>query len=248
MVIAIIGILVALLLPAVQSAREGVRRIQCSNNLKQLGLGCLLYHEAYGKCPPASVRKSPSDIESQNSTQLSETWVVLILPYLEQQNLYDSCQSENWMTELENRACRGTELNVMKCPSDTFNLRKYSGVPGRPHASNHNVNWARGNYAANGTLGFQTDSLHCSDYGTRRSGCAALESFQGWNGARIRGVMEANAARKIDAIRDGTSNTILILKICAGVASNDCLGCLGDVRSGCQRLLGARLRCRCRRP
>ena len=87
-VIAIIGILVALLLPAVQSAREAARRIQCSNNMKQLGLALMTYHTAFDSFPPASVWKSDPDV--QNNAELSETWVVLILPQIEQQNLYDS--------------------------------------------------------------------------------------------------------------------------------------------------------------
>jgi len=77
-VIAIIGILVALLLPAVQAAREAGRRSQCSNNLKQLGLSVHNFHDTYKVSPPSSFGQ-----EGRAS------WAVLILPFIEQQPLYN---------------------------------------------------------------------------------------------------------------------------------------------------------------
>src|SRR5882757_9426942 len=75
-VIAIIGVLIGLLLPAVQKVREAASRIQCSNNLKQMGLAIHAYHDA-NKALPAS-RLGPQHA----------TWFVQILPYLEQDALY----------------------------------------------------------------------------------------------------------------------------------------------------------------
>ena len=86
-VIAIIGILIALLLPAVQAAREAARRSQCGNNLKQLGLGLHNYHDTYQALPYVSVNASPTN-----------GWVsglVGILPYVEQQPLYDQVTSSS---------------------------------------------------------------------------------------------------------------------------------------------------------
>jgi prepilin-type N-terminal cleavage/methylation domain-containing protein len=76
-VIAIISILIGLLLPAVQSAREAANRIKCANNLKQIGLTMHLYHDQTQRLPPSrkTMRESPS-------------WAWLILPQLEQENLY----------------------------------------------------------------------------------------------------------------------------------------------------------------
>ena len=76
-VIAIISILIGLLMPAVQSAREAANRISCANNLKQIGLAMHLYHDQYRRLPPSrrTMRESPS-------------WAWLILPNLEQNNLY----------------------------------------------------------------------------------------------------------------------------------------------------------------
>jgi prepilin-type N-terminal cleavage/methylation domain-containing protein len=76
-VIAIISILVGLLMPAVQSARESANRIKCANNLKQIGLAMHLYHDQFQHLPPSrqSLREGPS-------------WAWFILPQLEQENLY----------------------------------------------------------------------------------------------------------------------------------------------------------------
>jgi prepilin-type N-terminal cleavage/methylation domain-containing protein len=77
-VIAIIGILIALLLPAVQKVREAANRMKCSNNLKQIALACHTFHDAVGSLPYA---------RSHNNLR-SHSWAVMILPYIEQGNLY----------------------------------------------------------------------------------------------------------------------------------------------------------------
>jgi hypothetical protein len=149
---------------------------------------------------------------------------VLLLPFIEQQNLYDKYRPQFWMNAPENRDVRGVELAIMKCPADTYNRTKYAGKSGSSHTGNHGDNWARGNYAANGALGFQSDSIHCSDYGVPTgSGCAAFNGT-GWNTKQVRGAMGANASTTLDEMLDGTSNTIILLEIRAGVASNDCRG------------------------
>src|SRR6476469_182788 len=80
-VIAIIGVLVALLLPAVQAAREAARRMQCSNHLKQIGLALQNYHDTFGSLPPAYLADSQG--------KPIHSWRVLILPFLENTTLYD---------------------------------------------------------------------------------------------------------------------------------------------------------------
>ena len=73
--------MIALLLPAVQSAREAARRAQCSNNLKQIGLAFHNYHDSYGCLPPAYI--------PDGNGQPMHSWRVLILPFVEQSPLYD---------------------------------------------------------------------------------------------------------------------------------------------------------------
>ena len=92
-VIAIIGILVSLLLPAVQQAREAARRMQCSNNLKQIALALANYESGVGVFPPGRMGCDgwTQDVCKDNPgiQRPGTSGFVMILPQLEQQNLYD---------------------------------------------------------------------------------------------------------------------------------------------------------------
>src|SRR5690349_14305662 len=108
-VIAIIGVLVALLLPAVQSAREAARRMQCSNNLKPLSLALHNYESALKTFPPAGI----------DSNQMS--WTVLLLPYFEQQALYDQFNFNKGAWNAFNRITlvQGARIKALICPDLT---------------------------------------------------------------------------------------------------------------------------------
>ena len=119
-VIAIIGVLVALLLPAIQAAREAARRTQCSNNLKQIGLGLHNYHDTLGGFPPLMTftqRVGPTSVYARGSLNDAFTWTAFLLPYLE----LDAPHSEirwhsNWGGG--NDPIMRTVFPVFQCPSD----------------------------------------------------------------------------------------------------------------------------------
>lgn len=122
-VIAIIGILVALLLPAVQAAREAARRMQCSNNLKQLALGLHNYEGTYKTFPPAGI----------DTNQMA--WSVMMLPFIEQQPLFDKFNFAAGAWNAHNRIAvvQGVMIQVYRCPSATrdthFSIFNTTGVP-----------------------------------------------------------------------------------------------------------------------
>lgn len=123
-VIAIIGVLVGLLLPAVQAAREAARRMQCSNNLKQIGLAMHNYHDTNSTFPFASASWPPGSDAIEGGTEHS--WVVRILPYIEQTPLYNALDlsrptgPRNGILPATNKnriALESTFLSGFVCPS-----------------------------------------------------------------------------------------------------------------------------------
>lgn len=115
-VVVIISILIALLLPAVQSARATARRIQCANNLKQIGLALLTYHDAYGTFPPAAIWGRPTDYNLvKPQWAYHHTWMTMILPQMEQQPLYDMMDPR---LRAYDQPFVTQKVKAFRCPSD----------------------------------------------------------------------------------------------------------------------------------
>jgi prepilin-type N-terminal cleavage/methylation domain-containing protein len=113
-VIAIIAVLIALLLPAVQSAREAARRAQCANNLKQIGLAMLNYHDVTGVFPTNFYGTYPPNW----NIYFYHSWLAMMLPYIEQGPIYNSINFSvtNW--DAKNNTAYLTNIAVYECPSD----------------------------------------------------------------------------------------------------------------------------------
>ena len=219
-VIAIIGILVALLLPAVQSAREAARKLQCQNNLKNLGLALHSYHDQQQRFPLSSewtIRdvnnkelKSPAD-QGYNS-KLGPNWVIRVLPFMDQQALYDAFNFKTWISDPVNEKPRSVELAVMLCPTDTYNRVKLDGTR---HGLKYGPNWGRGNYGANGGLRLLREAIPW-DATPSQLGESAQNAQVPNNG-----VMGYNASLSIGEITDGATNTFLIGELRAGLTDGD---------------------------
>jgi prepilin-type N-terminal cleavage/methylation domain-containing protein len=111
-VISIIGILIGLLLPAVQMVRAAARRIQCANNLHQIGIALHNYHTAHGTFPPGGIEVRPM---RPNGRQFA--WSAFLLPYVEQGALYDQIDFGKAFDAPENADAAAHVLEVYVCPS-----------------------------------------------------------------------------------------------------------------------------------
>ncbi|QDV10645.1 hypothetical protein CA51_04950 [Rosistilla oblonga] len=194
-VIAIIGILVGLLLPAVQAAREAARRMQCGNNLKQIGLAMHNYHDTFQVFPsgcydsnPAT--NSPGDAANNNN---GLGWATSLLPYIEQSALYDLIGTEtggfarSWQDKNGDGSANdpidsaSVVIDAYVCPSDPM-----SGI------NSDKSNLGKSNYLAiAGRSAIQTNSSG-NPLGTKN------------------GMFFENSNRRFRDVTDGTSNTMFV--------------------------------------
>lgn len=190
-VISIIAILIGLLLPAVQQARESARRAQCKSHLKQIGVALHNYHEAHGSFPPFFIHRSgnPSRIADADK---GANWLVLLLPYVEQTSLYNQ-----WDMNIpaNQNSGRSAEIQVFKCPTDPNSDGAHCNYAGG--------GWARGNYGMN-----VSPCRHGVGVGNNPLG----------------GISGVNHSAKIRDLTDGTSNTVAVDELRAGVNERDLRG------------------------
>ncbi|MDX2038189.1 MAG: DUF1559 domain-containing protein [Isosphaeraceae bacterium] len=139
-VIAIIAVLIALLLPAVQAAREAARRAQCTNNLKQIGLGLHNYHSAVGTFPMGNMRAAEYASGPTYTDWGTFSALALVLPYMEQTQIYNACNfSWNvWYADGNtiNLTVWNLQVKAFLCPSDSN--------AGRDHFNNYHGSYGTG--------------------------------------------------------------------------------------------------------
>ncbi|MCC6492721.1 MAG: DUF1559 domain-containing protein [Pirellulales bacterium] len=200
-VIAIIGALVALLLPAVQAAREAARRSQCQNNLKQIGVAFHNYHAAKGVFPPAWTEDDRPDPAARANNL---AWGFHILPYFEQGPLHQQFDAEKQSTfgtpggAVENIDLIGTVLPGYRCPSDS------EGPPTAYWADYSPYNPEIPALAASNYAGSSSVCQPCH-FGWFVEGQTASACPNG-----LTGVMYRNSEVATSKITDGTTHTFLV--------------------------------------
>jgi prepilin-type N-terminal cleavage/methylation domain-containing protein len=184
-VIAIIAILIGLLLPAVQKVREAAARVQCDNNLKQIGVGLHNYHSTFDRFPPMSRCGATNPADCRDPFEKGNLWIYL-LPYIEQDNVYKlspapgpsprSPSIDNGTTAPLSLASK--TIKTYLCPSDETNSPAPTWTNG----------WVVGNYVAN------HDAFHNPNDGGWMSN---------WHDPAL-----SYQSRLAGGFKDGTSNTI----------------------------------------
>jgi prepilin-type N-terminal cleavage/methylation domain-containing protein/prepilin-type processing-associated H-X9-DG protein len=228
-VIAIIGVLIGLLLPAVQKVREAANRMSCTNNLKQMGIALHAYHDTNNNFPGGSVTNGLATYVAHGPN-----WCIMLLPYLEQGNLYQQYNMQKANEDPANYAVVNTYLKVYACPSSPYNnqmLIKESPGPGYAYINASTTlntatqTWMTGSYRANSGL---TDGsnwwdvqcarvlapgwrgpLHCVYDFTFPTypGAPYWLGPAGSGGGAVSGPMTYES---IPGITDGTSNTLMV--------------------------------------
>jgi prepilin-type N-terminal cleavage/methylation domain-containing protein len=193
-VIAIIGILIALLLPAVQAAREAARRSQCTNNLKQFGLGLHNYHDVQKSFPPRAVFGAANT--GNPMAPYHHTWIEAILPYMEQMPLYNSVNHALPVWGSAPQAIIGTRVAVLHCPSDTG-----PSLPSAAGGSPVPIEYT--NYIVPTAW----------DWNGRSNRVVNMTEGAPVNGSRSDAIFMADNTSRMADITDGTSNTLMVCEV-----------------------------------
>lgn len=222
-VIAIIGILVGLLLPAVQAAREAARRMQCSNNAKQMGLAFHNYETATRSLPInyAKRNQAPYGNDGPGIANSGRSWMQMILPYIEKGSLYNNIDFSAGLTAVgpatslvQNRIVAATVVPTYLCPSDDSN--EGGLLNNRSDVNNPDPigRWAVTSYKACAGSNWNAGTLWSwSNTGATGVGGKNAGSSDGLNlgnGVICSNQGNGNYPTKLKDILDGTSNTFVV--------------------------------------
>jgi prepilin-type N-terminal cleavage/methylation domain-containing protein len=195
-VIAIIGVLVALLLPAVQAAREAARRSSCSNNFRQLGLAAHNFHDTNGTRLPPGAANDMEPFGTATGAQWGSSWMVYILPFIEQNNIYDKWQfyGQSGYQNTNNAALvTNLKIKAYRCPT--------SAVPDFFDAGGTTCRKMIVSYT-----GIAGSAITPGSAGTYQQTCC--NGSGSW--ASDNGIFFGNSKTGLAHITDGTSNTWMI--------------------------------------
>jgi len=226
-VIAIIGILISLLLPAVQAAREAARRMSCTNNLKQVGLALHMFHDVHKKFPAGWQSYDPATGEPFWFGTPGWAWSAHILPFLEQSNVQDRLVHFGLpIADPANAGARTLELAVFRCPSDTgeetFMLE--GGGPSAGPDVSFPIEMATGNY-----IGV---------FGTRDFHFVCHPGFAEYNKCMGNGTFYLNERNRFRDILDGLSNTLFVGERASRLAPSTWVGVVPGGEHAVARVAG----------
>jgi prepilin-type N-terminal cleavage/methylation domain-containing protein/prepilin-type processing-associated H-X9-DG protein len=261
-VIAIIAVLIGLLLPAVQKVREAANRMSCQNNLKQLALACHNYHDANGTFPPGGMLDPDwgdytvgSDGWAGDGGWRADkgSWMVYILPYIEQDNLYKqiaqfglNVPKVDTITRAATHDANGNlvpidpntnlpvaglavlpkPLKLFRCPSDGYK----TNLPFYNYAANYGVQNDYGNNCNPTYDPYIPTYCDGSRFGLTYCGCGGQYAGLCQGGGAATGMFYEGQTPKsqkinIAGVTDGTSNTILFGEITAGNSDAESYSC-----------------------
>ena len=235
--IAIVGLLLSLSVPAVQHAREASRRFQCASNLHQIGVALQNYQQKFLGLPPSMIWGPPGEplgmglvpigvvdrvsfglAPASEPDRVYANWAVMLLPYLDEMPLYKAFDLKVPMHDPRNETARSTEVALMKCPSDPHALAKNHFQ----RAENWDLGYARGNYAMNfGTnqsclmrLSKQKEPIGGCIDGFQVDGSSLISNTRRVWGSGVGGVNRSVQFREFES---GLTKTVAVEEVRAGV-------------------------------
>jgi prepilin-type N-terminal cleavage/methylation domain-containing protein len=228
-VIAIIGIMVGLLLPAVQAAREAARRMQCSNNMKQIGLALHNFHDTFRKFPPGVLASTASDPAGTTGAHQYTGILLYLLPYMEQQAIYEQANTaldinpdhfpgltygstlpiNNWWAVGGTWAAAQNKVPMYECPS----ANPYNNTNTMAYLYTQGLTIYLGYWGTNYTQLGRTNYAACAGgIGEAHTDAA------GWG--RYKGLFWPRSKSGFQQVIDGTSNTIAFGEVMGGFNGN----------------------------
>ena len=229
-VITIIGILIALLLPAVQAARELARRSQCSNNLKQVGLALMNFESQHGTFPAGILTKTRWTLNGFEKDGAYEwtCFLHMILPYLEMTSYYETLGGPLYKTDFFNtcslwQAVSDTPITPYLCPSDSLADNQFFSAASYRFAKTNYLGIFSGLNDADG-------AYSASNYATLTTTGHQLAA------TKRRAVFRYGSGTPVAEITDGTSNTMAVAEYLKGPDKSDVRGQFITNRAGMQTL------------